>query len=424
MNKTLLVLRNEVLATLTRRSFLLAAFGVPLISSLIFLILSVLGGNPQTAAPIAQIFSTESQPGGQGGQATVIPEGYVDAGGLVKRLPTAVTPGALRSFPNAASAQRALANGEISAYYLIPPDWLETGVLTYIRQDFNPLSALNQAGLMEYVLRVNLLEGNEHLAARLERPVDVELLPLEPAAQRDSNHPLAFVLPYAVTMMFYIVILMSASFLLNSLTKEKENRVIEVLMASITPQQMLAGKIAGLGLVGLLQAVLWVGTGYGLLRLGGRSFNLPPGFQLPPSFLLWGLVFFLLGYGLYASLMAGVGALVPNLREASQATFIVILPLIIPLMLISVLIEAPDGGLAVGLSLFPLTAPVVMMTRLSAGQPPLWQVLLAMGLLALTVVFTVRAVAGMFRAQTLLAGQGFSLGRVWTALHGGRSTLK
>jgi ABC-2 type transport system permease protein len=219
-------------------------------------------------------------------------------------------------------------------------------------------------------------------------------------------------------MIYYAVILMSASFLLNSLTKEKENRVIEILMSSITPRQLLVGKIIALGLVGLLQAALWVGTGYALLRLSGRTFSLPSSFQLPPSFLFWGAVFFLLGYGLYASLMAGVGALVPNLREASQATFAVILPLLIPLVMISVLIEDPNGALALGLSLFPLTSPVVMMTRLSAAQVPLPQLLLSAALLAATAALVVRTVAGMFRAQTLLAGQALTPKRLFALLAG------
>jgi ABC-2 type transport system permease protein len=194
--------------------------------------------------------------------------------------------------------------------------------------------------------------------------------------------------------------------------------VVEILLSTITPRQLLSGKIVGLGLAGLLQTVVWIGTGYSLLRLSGRSFNLPPDFQLPPSILFWGLIFFLLGYGVYASLMASVGALVPNLREASQATIVVVLPMIIPLMLISILIQDPNGALSIGLSLFPLTAPVAMMTRLAAGTVPAWQVALSALILLVTAVLIMRAVARMFRAQTLLTGQPFELRRLIAALAG------
>ena len=144
----------------------------------------------------------------------------------------------------------------------------------------------------------------------------------------------------------------SASMMLNSITNEKQNRVIEILMTSVTPAQMLTGKIIALGIVGLLQTLVWSGTGFVLLRLSGRTFEIPAAFQLDPVFLLWGLAFFVAGYAVYASLMAGVGALVPNIKEASQATFVLIIPLIIPLMLISALIQKPNGGLSVFLSLF------------------------------------------------------------------------
>jgi ABC-2 type transport system permease protein len=129
--------------------------------------------------------------------------------------------------------------------------------------------------------------------------------------------------------------------------------MIEIMMLATTPRQLLAGKFMGLGLIGLLQAILWLGTGFVLLRFSGTTFQIPEAYQLPISFLIWGLIFFLLGYAVFASLMAGIGALVPNIREASQVTLIVMAPLLLPLMLISVLVRDPNGGLAVGLSLFP-----------------------------------------------------------------------
>lgn len=136
------------------------------------------------------------------------------------------------------------------------------------------------------------------------------------------------------------------------------------------------------------------------------TFNLPSAIQLPPGFLVWGVIFFLLGYATYASLLAGLGALTPNLREASQVTFVVLLPLLVPLFFSNtVFAEAPHGALATSLSLFPLSAPVAMMARLSVGGVAWWHPPLAAVLLAATAVFIVRAVAGMFRAQTLLSGQ-------------------
>jgi ABC-2 type transport system permease protein len=411
MQKMLYVFRHELISTIQRRSFIFATFGIPLISSLILSAVSLL--NRQEPNAISQVLEA-----GSTSNSTLEARGYVDLSGLVQTIPAGVPPDSLKAFPNISSAQTALQSGEISAYYIVPNDYLQSGEVILVKPDFNPLAVIDQSDVMQWVMDVNLLNGDTLLASRIQNPLNLQVTVLNPASQRDQENPLTFFLPYAVTMIYYFIILMTSSLLLNSVTKEKENRVIEILMMSVTPRQLLAGKIVALGLAGLLQTSLWVGTGYLMLRLSGRTFNLPAAFQLPPSFLVWAVIFFLLGYLLYASLMAAVGALVPNLREASQATFIVILPLLVPLMSIGVLITAPDGGLAVALSLIPFTSPVAMMTRLAAGEVPLWQLLLAAAFLAATAALVLRAVAGMFRAQTLLTGQPFSLKRLLDALAG------
>ena len=326
---------------------------------------------------------------------------------IIKEIPASLKPGSLLPFPNEASASQALAGGQISGYYVIPADYIQSGNLTNVRTDFNPLGSSGNSSML-YTLQVNLLQGNTQLANLVNGPMSVTSHSFSPAPLRAESNMLTFFLPYAVTMLFYVIILSAASLLLSSVTKEKENRVIEILMVSVTPRQLLTGKIIGLGLLGLVQTITWVGTGRILLARGATTFNLSAAFQLPPSFLVWGIIFFLLGYAVYASLMAGLGALVPNLREASQVTILVIFPLIVPIFLLSVLIAEPNGLLATILSIFPLTAPVTMMTRLSAGVVPFWQTLLAAVLLAATAWFVVRAVAGMFRAQTILSGQPFS----------------
>lgn len=408
MRKSILVLRNEFVTVVSRPSFLLMAFGLPLIAFLVFVGAGWLG---------------RSGGGGGGsvsgtGMFTFRPEGLVDEAGIVRTLPADTPPGALRIFPDEESARQAMQAGEVGAYYRIPRDYLETGKVYLIDPDARPLISGGQTWILRWALMVNLLGGDAELAARVRSPMDVTATALSAAPQRDAESEAAFWIPYAVTLIFYFVIIFSAGLLLNSISKEKQNRVMEILMASASPREMLVGKITGLGLAGLTQTVVWVVTGYTLLRLGGQTLNIPPSLQPTPSVLLWGIVFFLLGYALYASLMAALGALVPNLREASQATISVIWPLLLPLFFINALIQEPDGALAVAMALIPFTSPVAMMTRLAAGGVPLWQPALAAAVLALTVAFVVRAVARMFRAQTLLSGQAFSVGRFWGALLG------
>lgn len=408
MRKSILVLRNEFVTTVFRPSFLLMAFGLPLIAFLVFTAAGWLGrsgGGGGGSAPGAGMF-------------TFRPEGLVDQAGIVRALPADTPPGALTIFPDEESARQALMAGEIRAYYRIPRDYLETGKVYLIDPDARPLTSGGQTWILRWALMVNLLGGDVQLAARVRNPVEVTAKPLSPSAQRDTESEAAFWIPYGITLIFYFVVIMSASLLLNSISKEKQNRVMEILMASASPREMLVGKIAGLGLAGLTQTTVWVLTGYTLLRAGGRMLNIPASLQPSPSILVWGAVFFLLGYALYASLMAALGALVPNLREASQATISVIWPLLLPLFFVNALIQEPDGALAVAMGFFPFTSPIAMMTRLAAADVPLWQPALAAALLAVTVVFVVRAVAGMFRAQTLLSGQPFSTKRFWGALLG------
>ncbi len=399
MNKTLLVLKHEVITILSRPSFLFALFGVPLIGAAVFFI----AGQLNQGSPVQNILSKliASPP-------SISAEGYVDHSGIIKEIPPSIKPGVLIGFADESSAGKALADRKISSYYVISSDYLTSGKVTAVHTNFNPISAAGKTNTLEYVLEVNLLKGDTQLAKLVNGPSDLKKEPLNPVPQREQSNMLTFFLPYAVTMLFYIIILSSASLLLSSVTKEKENRVIEILMASVTPTQLLTGKITGLGLVGLLQMIVWVGMGRFLLARSGTVFNLSAAFQLPASFLVWGLVFFVLGYAVYASLMSGLGALVPNMREASQATIVVIFPLIIPIFLLSLVINDPNGGISTFLSLFPLTSPVSMMTRLAAGEVPLLQIVISVVLLAATAVLIVRAVARMFHAQSLLSGQPFS----------------
>ncbi len=409
MNKTLLVLKNEFISVVRRRSFILTLILIPLIGFLITLGVSLLQkGSGSNTDPLTEIISP-------GLQSSL--EGYIDESGLVKTIPATLSK-RLRAFPTEKDAQTALRIGEITAYYVISPDYLQSGKVLYVRPDFNPVGGLSQSWVIDQLLEYNLLNGDDRLFNRMTNAMNLETVSQTDQPARDSSNPLTFILPYIVTMFFYFVIFASASLLLSNISHEKENRVIEIMMTSVTPLQMLTGKIIALGAAGLLQTVVWSGAGLLLLRFGGTSLNVPLAFQLPASFLVWGAIFFILGYALYGSLMAGLGALVPNMREATQATTVMIIPMVLPLFFINNLINDPNGTLSLILSIFPLTAPVAMMTRLSAAQIPFWQPALAVALLVFAVYFVVRAVAGMFRAQNLLSGKPFKLNLYFKELFG------
>lgn len=407
MKNIWLVLKNTFISTVSRRSFILTLILVPLVPFLVMVGVTAFGGK-------AEIPSISELTGNDTGPQQI---GVVDHSDLVKVVPEDLQD-LLVMYPNETSAETAVTDKMIRSYAVISEDYLKTGKVVSFGQDFNPMTGISQVDALRGLLNYNLLDGDAAFFEKITYPMDVQKEYLSEAPQRDTDNMLTFFLPYTVTMLFYMIILFSSSLMLSSITDEKQNRVIEILMTSMTPVEMLTGKIVALGLVGLLQTVVWSAAGLALLRFSGSTLNLSSAFQLPISVLLWGILFFLLGYTVYASLMAGIGALVPNLREASQATTIVIMPMVVPLMLINILISKPNHWVSVVLSLFPLTSPVAMMTRISAVPVPLWQLLAAVALLILTAWFLLRATAGMFRAQNLLSGQTFKIKLFLKALIG------
>ena len=131
----------------------------------------------------------------------------------------------------------------------------------------------------------------------------------------------------------------------------------------------------------------------------------------PISILTWGLIFFLGGFGLYASLMAGAGAMIPRMKETGGANFIAMIPLMVGYLvgLIAPLADETTSAIPVFLSFFPLTSPVVMIMHLTDGTMMIWQLILSAVILFGSAYLVFRAVAAMFHAQHLLSGQPFSI---------------
>jgi len=425
MKKTWLVFRHEFITTVTRKSFLLVTFGLPLLAVVILIVISLFIGRNASGSNI---------PMGVEEEQALKEEGYIDRSGLLVEIPGDLPVGTLVEFDDEKSAEEAIAAGEISAYYIVPDDYLVTGDIYYVYPSVTPLSSDGQDWVMRWALLVNMLGGKAQLAQKVWNPMDLDVHNLDPSpgydryAEEDCSRPgyacesnaLVQMIPVATIVLIYVFIAGGASMLLRNVANEKQNRMIEILMTSVNPSQMFTGKIIGLGIASLIPTLVWVGTSFTLLGVGGSTLNLPEEFTLPFSILVGWLIFFLLGYALYASLMAGVGALAPNLKEANQAIGLIMLPMVIGYML-SILpptIEAPHDGLALGLSLFPLTAPFAMVMRLVIGDVPAWQIVISAGLLIVSIAFVVRSVARTFRAQSLLSGQPFTARRYFSTLMG------
>lgn len=420
MRKTLEIMRYELVSALKRPSFLLFAFGIPIIVVIAFTGYS--------------FFKSNQAAGGGGEQAQedkgLETEGYIDLAGLITIIPSDLPANTLVSYSNEVEAQTALEAEKISAYYIIPEDYIETGELVYIHPKINPISEGGQDWVMRWTLYVNLLGGDMEMASNIWYPADFIRHDLSKTggASGDSSgecmtpgytcesNALIQLLPLGIMLIIYISIMSGGSYLLRLVSSEKDSRVMELLLLSASPSQLLNGKVISYCLLGFLQVLAWFGAVYLIFSIGGTTLNFPPGFELPVSLFIWGLVFFVLGYAVYASMMAGAGALTPKLSQYTSVYFIVTIPLMISYLFSIVLARRPHSPLAVGLSIFPLSAPVMMITRLTVGGVPIWQPIMAAGLTLFMAVLIIRAVARMFHAQILLSGQPFSITRYLKAL--------
>jgi len=397
MNKIWLVIRYELTTLFSRKSYLRMVFLLPMIGFLVY----------SAAALINHGIAPEGVSDFFGAATKTEAQGVIDQSGIIREIPAELSE-ELLLISSESEGQRLIGEGAISDYFVISADYMQSGEVLFVQRDYNFLSTNSETAALQDLINWNLF-NDKRLAARYASPMQTEIIYMRARSEKDFGGPQNFWLPYSLMMLFYLLIIGSSSMMLNSITHEKQNRVIEILLTSVSTDQMLIGKTIALGLAGLFQTIIWMGTGYTLMNLSGRQFALPESFILSPSILVWGLVFFLLGYALYSSLMAGLGALVPNPKEGSQATLVVIFPLIIPLFFSNLVASAPNAPLFIFFSIFPLTSPISMISRLSATSVPAGQLALSVGLLVLSIIYSMRAVARLFRAQALLSGKPFKV---------------
>jgi ABC-2 type transport system permease protein len=394
MNKTLIILRNEIATTFSRPSFLFVTFGLPVLVFIIFWAISLLETIPVEKGPTTHEAAKVKKTGAN--------EGYVDKSGLITIKPDGAIP--LKAFAGEKQARLALDAGDIAGYYIIPKDYKLTKTLVYVTTRIHPGNRGNYLPQLEWLLTLNLLNGDYQALRTLTSPVKIDVS--IPAAGRDrpGESHIPYYIPLGITMLLSFSIFMSASLLFNSMTIERKNKVLEILLVSIKPTQLLGGKIIGLGIVSLLQLMIWTITGYGLLRLMGNMLSETGPPAVPAAVLSWGILFYVLGYLLYSILAAGVGVLAPGLQDTSQVSFLIIFPLVVPFFVLEVLSFSPQGVLFKVLSLFPLTSPVAMITRMaaSAGRVPWWQLLCAAGLILLTSLLLIRFFSKRLKPHNML----------------------
>lgn len=416
MRNIWLVIKHEIRNTLGKPSFWITTFLLPAVI-MVFTFGTQFLGQGMVEQEEDVLASAE--------QGNALAIGYVDHAGLITQLPPGIPESLVKAFPDEASAHAALLDGQLRQYYVIAADYVATGDILAVEKDFAPLSNIGSGDIFQYVISFNLV-GDATVAKRVANPID-NLDTTALAAQdttADADFGTRFMVSYGVLFIFFFVLSMSSSFMLRSVSREKENLTVEVLLVSLRPRDLMLGKVLGLGLVGLLQMAIWLGGSLLTMQRGGSMLAtlgiMLSQVTLPPGFLVWGLLYFVLGYILYASALGAIGALAPNARETGQFTYIVMVPMMIPVLLSNAFVESPNGLLATIVSLFPLTAPTAMLPRLASGGVPLWQPIVSLVGLAITTYLFVLIAARFFRADTLLSSASMSWARVVEEFKKGR----
>ncbi|MCB0078660.1 MAG: ABC transporter permease [Anaerolineales bacterium] len=413
INTSLKVARHEFLSYVRKPSFIITTLLIPLIALAVTFFMGRQGDAVENSAESLQQQMEESA-----ADATNR-FGIVDESGLLVEIPPQLST-VLTHYEGQSEAEAALKAGELDAIYLVAPDYLETGDVTRIGRRFDFFAG--DTAIVAQALSYNLTQqGDPAKLALISIPlpnVETENIGTRTADQvgGDQAEGIAFVLAYVLAFLLYTTIIASASYLLQSVTLEKESRMIEMILTSLRPIELLTGKVLGLGLLGLLQVVFWGASAALIAAFGPMALPALGDLGITWQLGLLILAYFLLGYGINAVLMSGLGALVPSVKESGPATLIMVLPLVIPLMFMATITEAPHEPLAVGLSIFPLTAPVAMMIRLAQGGVPAWQLAVSIALGALTIPLLMQGAARLFRAQTLLNSEGFSMKRLVATL--------
>jgi ABC-2 type transport system permease protein len=357
--------------------------------------------------------------------------GYVDEAGLIRTMPANVDPNFVRPFPDERTAEQALASGDIARYYVIPPGVVESGDLVRVEPDFRPLSGFDTDPLIRYIIAANLLNDQDKALVYQDPTPNPKMVALSPAEPAPTGRPAPTggpqgpqntLVSFAVVFILFFIITTTGGFMLQSVSREKENRTAEILLLSVSPRQIMFGKLLGLTAVALVQMGFWAGAVSLALDQARGVFNMAMPAGLPVASYAVGILFFLMGYLLYSSALGALGALAPTSREAGQFTMVILLPLLVPMFLNQVIMAAPNSAAAVGMSIFPLTAPVAMAARLVIVTVPAWQILVGLVGLTAATYFLVALSARFFRADTLLSSSSLSLARVREGLRRTRLT--
>jgi ABC-2 type transport system permease protein len=404
MNKTLLLFRHELLHTLKRTGFIVLTIALPVLALLGIGVIHVLSG---IAAPPAEVTRI----------------GYVDELGGFDQFTTQGNVVFVR-FDTTEKATQALINNDITEYLVIPADYISTGIVKRytLQREVTPPTAVSAA--IGKFITGNMLAGKvpAETIARVDTPVNLVTTRLTSTGGVASKQGglTDLIIPGVFSLLLALSLTFSSAYVLQGLGEEKENRLMEILLSSVSTRQLISGKVLGIGTAGLVQIVVWVISIPILLNLASSSIG---GFvntiQIPANFLVLGVLYFILGYALFAVLSACVAAVSSTVREAQQLAAIFTIFAVAPFWFYSPLLLFPNSPIWVVFSIFPFSAPVLVMLRLGMAGVPAWQLVASIGVLVLSIIGGLLLAAKLLRTYLLMYGKRPRLAEIIRNLRSG-----
>ena len=427
--KLLHVVRREYLQQVKTTGFWIATILIPSLG-LVFVYLQVLLASsmiPEGKIGVVDLTGRLYQPLlAEQKAVSETEDGGAPAGGEKKpeekarRVPTKITFFEEKATPETLAAVRTALNArvqkkEIKAYVVIPADGLEKGNVEWrarsVKADMilreSVERALGRAGTKER-LRDQGVDPAVYEKARLTVKLDPREATEKETSEDAKNVGVNLAVSGVLFFLIYISIFIYGAFIMRGVLEEKNNRIVEVIISSVKPTDLMLGKILGIGLVGLTQYAVWGLFAFGITlpgvvgMMGLSGGGLP---SIPGATILAFVVFFLLGYFLYAGLYAALAAPFNTEQEAQQLVMIPGMMLILASTMWFFAFNTPDGTLARVLSLFPFTAPLLMFMRISVQPPPAWEIALSIGLLLLAIWGVAWFAGRVYRVGILMYGK-------------------
>jgi ABC-2 type transport system permease protein len=316
---------------------------------------------------------------------------------------------AVTAYQSVDTGRAALEDHTIDVLYVVEPDFVTTGDVSVYVQTVNLEHMNSQTIFQDYLNRSALYHVDptayEQLYLRLRDPAVVtENRISQTGAVETQNDNKNFALVYGFGLMMMLGTFWGGGYLMQSVVQEKESRIIEIMLSSVRPTALLAGKILAMGLLALLQIGMVAGTFIFILSQAGSVFDQLGNVEVDPVKLALMIVYFVMGFLFFGSLMATIGALSTSMRESQNFVVFVTLPAAVPFFFLGIFVDEPNGTLATVLSLIPFTAPLSMTMRLAIADVAIGQLLLSLVLLVLGVAGAIWLAGRMFRVNTLLAG--------------------